>query len=173
MASAGTGERDDAAAFGMFVWGPRCYQSAMATLKELLGGDKRDAVISDALRVLDDEVADKRGLTGMGIKTAFKIVKGIGPDFLRRIVGFLLDDFLDALDPIYQEALAQDKSPGAHLKSNPGRVANALLASTAARARNADNKVVRKAYDKLRGIAQKQVEEAVPRLGTLLDRHVG
>lgn len=143
----------------------------MATLKELLGGDKRSAVIDDALRVLDQEVNDKRGLTGMGIKTAFKVVKGLGADFLRKVVDHLLNDFLDALDPIYQEALEQDKKPGAHLKSDPRRVANALLAITDDRAKRADNQVVRKAYGKLRGIAQKQVEEAAPRMGDLLDRH--
>jgi len=143
----------------------------MATLKELLGGDKRPAVINDALRVLDQEVADKGGLSGIGIKTAFKVVKGIGADFLRKVVDHLLDDFLDALDPIYQEALEQNKKPGAHLRSDPPRVANALLAITDGRAKRADNQVVRKAYGKLRGIAQKQVEAAAPRLGDMLDRH--
>lgn len=146
----------------------------MATLKELLGGaDKRGAVIEDALRVLDAEVADKSGLTGMGIKTAFKVVKGISPDFLPKVVDALLDDFLDALDPIYQEALQQQKSPRIQLQANPGRVANALLAITDARAQRAKNQTVRKAYDKLRGIAQKQVEAAVPRLGEMFERHVG
>lgn len=146
----------------------------MATLKELLGGDdKRGAVVEDALRVLDAEVADKGGLTGMGIKTAFKVVKGISPGFLRGIVNNLLDDFLDALDPIYQEAVAQGKAPRAHLEADRPRVANALLAITDARAQRAKNQTVRKAYDKLRGIAQKQVEAAVPRLGGLFERHVG
>lgn len=144
----------------------------MATLRELLGeSDKRSAVIDDALRVLDAEVADKRGLAGIGIKTAFKIVKGLGADFLRKVVDHLLNDFLDALDPIYQEALQQNRAPGVHLRSDPSRVANALLSITDVRARNADNRVIRKAYEKLRGIAQKQVEAAAPRLGQLLDRH--
>ena len=57
----------------------------MATLRELLGtGDKRAALIDDSLRVLEAEVDDKSGLSGIAIKTAFKVVKGISPGFLRQ-----------------------------------------------------------------------------------------
>ena len=41
----------------------------MAPLKEQLGsGDKRSKVIDDACGVLDQEVADKGGLSGIAIK---------------------------------------------------------------------------------------------------------
>jgi hypothetical protein len=144
----------------------------MATLGELLGsGDKRNALIDDALRVLDAEVNDKSGLSGIAIKTAYKVVKGVSPGFLRQVVDHLLDDFLTALDPLYQEALAKNVAPRAHLQGNPGRVADALLGITDARARNAKNQVVKGAYEKLRGQAKKHVEAAVPRLGELFDKH--
>ena len=84
-----------------------------------------------ACTVLDEEVADKGGLTGIAIKGAYKIVQGIRPGFVRHTVNNLLDDFLDAVDPIYQEA-AQKKTPaGAYLKQNTSRVAQALLAVVA------------------------------------------
>jgi hypothetical protein len=144
----------------------------MATLRELLGsGEKRSQLIDDSLRVLDAEVDDKSGLSGLAIKTAFKVVKGVSPGFLRQVVDHLLDDFLVALDPIYQEALAKNVSPREHLQANPGRVADALLSITDARARNAKNQVVKGTYEKLRGQAKKHVEAAVPRLGELFDRH--
>ena len=145
----------------------------MPTLKELLGGpDKRPAVIADGLRVLDAEVADKRGLGGMAVKTAYKVVQGVSPDFLHKVVDKLLDDFLDALDPIYQEAQQGGVSPRAKLTENPGRVADALLGITDRRAQNAENAVVKKAYGKLRGTAKGHVEAAVPRLGEMFERHV-
>ena len=144
----------------------------MTTLRELQGGDKRGAVIDDSLRVLEAEVADKGGLGGMAIKTAYKVVKGVSPGFLKQVVDHLLDDFLDALDPIYQEAVDKGAAPRAHLQSNPGRVADSLLAITDARAQRAQNKTIKKAYDKLRGQAKKHVEAAVPRLGELFERHV-
>src|SRR5688572_11222314 len=50
------------------------YQD-MATLREQLGsGDKRNAVIEDALKVLDQEVDDRGGITGLAIKGAYKVV---------------------------------------------------------------------------------------------------
>jgi hypothetical protein len=144
----------------------------MATLRELLGaGEKRGRLIDDALTVLDAEVDDKGGLSGLAIKTAYKVVKGISPGFLRQVVDHMLDDFLNSLDPLYQDALTKGVAPRKHLESNPGRVADALLAITDQRAQRAKNQVVKGAYEKLRGQAKKHVESAVPRLGQLFERH--
>lgn len=145
----------------------------MASLQEVLGGaDKRGRLIDDALRVLDAEVNDKSGLGGIAVKTAYKLVKGISPGFLREVVDHLLDDFLAALDPIYQESVSRGVSPKQHVQGNPGRVADALLSITDARARRAKNQMIKGAYDKLRGQAKKHVEAAVPRLGELFERNV-
>jgi hypothetical protein len=144
----------------------------MATLREVLGApDKRPRLIDDSLQVLDAEVDDKSGLSGLAVKTAYKVVKGISPGFLRGVVDHLLDDFLDALDPIYQEALTKAVAPRQHLQANPGRVADALLSITDRRAQRAKNAVVKGTYEKLRGQAKKHVEAAVPRLGELFARH--
>ncbi|MFI5308735.1 MAG: DUF6918 family protein [Polyangiales bacterium] len=144
----------------------------MASLQELLGGgDKRSAVVSDALRVLDAEVDDKSGLGGLAIKTAYKVVKGISPGFLREVVDHLLDDFLAALDPLYQEALSRGVPPRQHMQQNASRVADALLAITDGRARSAKNQMVKATYEKLRGQAKKHVEAAVPRMSDLFERH--
>jgi hypothetical protein len=146
----------------------------MATLRELLAGpDKRGRLIDDALRVLDAEVADKSGLSGIAVKTAYKVVKGVSPNFTRDVVDALLDDFLDGLDPLYQEALSKGIKPRAHLEANPGRVADALLGITDRRAARSKNALVKATYEKLRGSAKKHVEAAVPRLGELFERHTG
>jgi hypothetical protein len=144
----------------------------MPTLSELAKqGNKRAEVIDDACRVLDLEVADKRGLSGIAIKTGYKLVQGVKPGFVREVVDNLLDDFLEALDPIYQEALAEGKRPSAHLTENRGRMADALLAITDRRADNAKRPMIKSMYEKLRPTAKKHVEEAAPRLGDLLDRY--
>lgn len=146
----------------------------MATLRELLGGpDKRPLLVDDSLRVLDAEVDDKSGLSGIAVKTAYKVVKGISPGFLRDVVNHLLDDFLDALDPIYQEAVTKGVAPRQHLQGNPGRVADALLSITDRRAQRAKNPIVKSTYERLRGQAKKHVEAAVPRLGDLFQKHAG
>lgn len=144
----------------------------MASLSEQLGsGDARSKVIEDACHVLDQEVADKGGLSGIAIKGAYKVLQGVKPGFVREVVDALLDDFLGALDPLYQEAASKQRPAGAYLRENSGRVADALLAVTDRRAQEAKRQVIRSAYDKLRPMAKKQVEAAAPRLADLLDRH--
>jgi hypothetical protein len=144
----------------------------MATLRELLGsGDKRRGVIRDAVQVLEAEVADKGGLSGIAIKGAYGIVKGIKPTFIEETVDALLDDFLDALDPLYQEAVSRGISPKAHLLANGSRMAESLLAITDERAMRASRPLVKKTYEKLRPTAKKHVEAAAPRVAEMLERH--
>jgi len=144
----------------------------MTTLKELAqAGDKRKDVVEDACKVLDLEVKDKSGISGIAIKTGYKLVQGVKPGFIPHVVDDLLDDFLDALDPIYQEAISKQKKPGEYLKANGGRVADALLAITDRRAAKAQRAAIKGMYEKLRPTAKKHVEAAAPRLGELLDKH--
>lgn len=143
-----------------------------APLKEQFSTpDKRNALVDDALQVLDLEVKDKSGLSGVAVKTAFKVVKGIQPGFLRNVVEGLLDDFLAKTDPLYQEALAAGLSPGGLLEKEKARFASSLLSVTDGKAERAQSEVVKKTYRKLRPTAQKHVEAAAPRLAGLLDRH--
>ena len=144
----------------------------MTSLKERLGQPpQRQGVVSDACQVLDQEVADKSGLSGIAIKGAYSIVKGIKPGFVPEVVDGLLDDFLDALDPLFQEAVQRNVAPGKHLASNGERAADALLAITDARAARSTRAVIQKTYEKLRPTAKKHVSAAAPRLGDMLDRH--
>lgn len=144
----------------------------MPHLKELAQDSaKRSQVVDDACRVLDLEVADKSGLSGMAIKAGYKLVQGVKPGFVRQAVDDLLDDFLDALDPIYQEAVSSGKKPGDYLKSRSGQVADSLLSITDRRAEKAQRATIRGMYDKLRPTAKKHVEAAAPRLADLLEKH--
>jgi hypothetical protein len=144
----------------------------MQTLREQLGtGEKRRTVIDDAIGVLDQEVGDKSGLTGLAIKAAYKVVKGIRPGFVREVIESLLDEFLDAVEPMYQDAVANKRPVGSGVRDNPSRVADSLLAVTDRKAERAKSQVVKSAYEKLRPSAKKQVEAACPRLASLLERH--
>jgi hypothetical protein len=144
----------------------------MSSLKEQLGsGEKRQQVIEDAIKVLDQEVADKGGLTGLAVKGGYKMVQGIRPGFVKDVVTNLLDDFLESMDPLYQEAQQKGRPAGAYLVENKGRVADALLGVTDRKAQRADSGVLKKAYEKLRPLAKGQVEAATPRLAQLLEKH--
>ena len=144
----------------------------MSSLKEQLGaGEKRQQVIEDAIKVLDAEVADKGGLTGLAVKGGYKMVQGVRPGFVRDVVTGLLEDFLDAMDPLYQEAKQKNRPAGAYLVENKSRMAEGLLGVTDRKAQKADNIVLKKAYEKLRPLAKGQVESAAPRLSQLLEKH--
>jgi hypothetical protein len=144
----------------------------MQPLREQLGtGEKRRQVIDDALVVLDQEVGDKGGLTGIAIKAAYKVVKGVRPGFIREVVDGLLDEFLEAVEPLYQEAIAAKRPAGSGVRDNPSRVADSLLGVTDRKSQKAKSQVVKSAYEKLRPSAKKQVEAACPRLASLLERH--
>lgn len=144
----------------------------MSALRERLGtGTKRAEVIADACVVLDQEVAGKSGISGIAVKTAYSVVKGVRPGFVQQAIDHLLDEFLDQLDPFHREAVKAGKAPGSHLIANASEVADALLVVTDRRAAAADRGILRKTYEKLRPAAHKQVQLAIPRVGALLDKH--
>lgn len=144
----------------------------MATLLETLAAPahRRD-VVADCVTLVDEEVASKSGLSGMAIKAGYKVVKGFKPGFVAEAVDGFLDDFCKALQPIVDDARAQNRPIGAFFTGSRDRVAEALLSITDARAKRSHLLAIKKAYDGLRGMAKKNVEEAVPRVGALIEKH--
>jgi hypothetical protein len=141
----------------------------MGTLRDIVGdGEKRKEVVAKAIEMVDAEVSDKGGLSGMAIKTAYAMVKGLAPGMMQKLMNGLLDDFMGALDPFHEEAKQKGTDVKAHLVSRQADVANALLSITDKRAARATQGTLKKGYEKLRPTAQKHVEQAVPRLGELV-----
>jgi hypothetical protein len=146
----------------------------MATLTEVLTSDaKKAAVVNDCCTLIDEEVADKGGLSGLAIKAGYGAVKGVKPGFVKNVVTDLLPEFAKVLEPVYADAKSANLPVSAFFVSNSGRVADALLSITDAKAQKSKSGVVKGTYDKLRGTAKKNVEAAVPRLGKLIERHAG
>ncbi len=144
----------------------------MAGLAQVLTeSDRRARVVSDCLQLIDREVADKSGISGMAIKAGYKAVKGIKPGFLDKVVHDLLPEFASALDGIYQEAVERGRPVRDYFVDNKTRVADSLLTITDDRAKRTKSGVIKATYDRLRGSAKKNVEAAVPRLGELIQKH--
>ncbi|MFO0599571.1 MAG: hypothetical protein U0228_29970 [Myxococcaceae bacterium] len=144
----------------------------MSSLPEILNSDtKKNVVVDDCLVLIDLEVADKGGLSGLAIKAGFSAIKGVKPGFVRAVVVDLLPEFASALDPIFQEAKGKSVPVSPHFNQHSGRVADALLSITDAKAARSKSGVVKGTYDRLRGTAKKNVEAAVPRLGKLIEKH--
>jgi hypothetical protein len=146
----------------------------MPSLSEVLTSDsKKSAVVDDCLALIDAEVADKGGLSGLAIKAGYGVVKGIKPGFIKHVVSDLLPEFAEALDPLYREALEKKRPIAEYFKEHSGRVADAMLTVTDGKAKHAKSGAVKATYEKLRGSAKKNVEAAVPRLGKMIERHAG
>lgn len=135
--------------------------------------EKKKAIIDDCIELLDAEVSDKGGLSGLAIKAGYNAVKGVRPGFIRQAVTDLVPEFAAALDPIWKDGKDAGKSTPEYFAANSGRVADALLAITDAKAKKAKSGVVKSAYDRLRGTAKKNVEQAIPRLGKMVEKHAG
>lgn len=144
----------------------------MTTLPEVLTSEaNKGRVVEDCCALIDAEVKDKGGISGLAIKAGYGAVKGVKPGFVKNVVSDLLPDFAKALDPIYQEAKTAGQPVGDFFASRSDRVAEALLAITDAKAQKSKNGLVKGTYEKLRGSAKKNVEAAVPRLGKMLESH--
>jgi hypothetical protein len=144
----------------------------MASLPEVLSSDaKKTLVVDDCCTLIDSEVEDKGGLSGLALKAGYAAVKNIKPGFIRHVVTDLLPEFAVAMDPIFQEAKTRAVPVAAHFNANSGRVADALLSITDEKAKRSTSGVVKGTYERLRGTAKKNVEAAIPRLGKLLEKH--
>ncbi len=143
------------------------------TLKEiLLDSSRRPAVVTDFEGLVDAEVSDKGGVSGAVVKTGFAAVKKIKPGIIPSAVDTLLDEFAGALEPFYGDYRAKGGNDfGAYLVGRSDEASDALLSVTDARADKSSRDSIKKVYGKLRPNGKKNVEEALPRLGQLIDKH--
>jgi hypothetical protein len=146
----------------------------MTTLVEVLTRpEKKASVVDDCCDLVDQEVADKSGLSGMAIKAGYGAVKGIKPGFIKQAVTDLVPEFAKALDPLFIEANGKSEPLAAYFTKHAARAADALLAITDGKAERSKHALVKGTYGRLRGTAKKNVEHAMPRLGALIAKHAG
>lgn len=144
----------------------------MSVAEKMLTPPVRQQVIAEATKVLNAEVADKRGLTGVAVKGAFKMVRGVKPGFVPQAIDDLLDDFVPKLLPFWETWKAEPggKTCQQHFVANAGAVADSLLSITDGRAKNSTNRVLVKAYSKLRPMGRDHVMASMPRVGALIEQ---
>ncbi len=131
---------------------------------------KKDMVVADCVRLMDEVVASTEGLTGLGLKASYAGVKGIRPGYAPAAIEGLLPASLAALDPIWSEGI-QTGNPAEYLIQNSSRTADALLSVTDAKIEKARSSLVRNAYKKFRNSSKPYVEKAVPGLAQIIDNY--
>ena len=142
--------------------------SLVETIKDM---DKRKAVVDDCVKLIDAEVASKRGVSGIAIKAAFKVVKGFQPGMIPMSMNHLLDDFAAQIDPFWQECQSEGSQSREFFTRRKGDVANALLSITDGRASKSRHRSLVKAYNKLRPQAVNHIGDAMPRLADVIQKH--
>lgn len=128
-------------------------------------------LVADCVRLIDEQVAAKGGISGLALKAAYGVVKGVEPSYISGAIQRLLPEALAALDPMWNEGL-QSGDPVQHLIQNRDRTADTLLSITDHKIERAKNGVVRASYGKLRTSVKGDVEAAVPGLAQILGTHV-
>lgn len=143
----------------------------MASLASVLADPaKRRRVVDDGVAMIEAEVADKSGLSGLAIKGGFAMVQKVKPGFVGGALNHLLDDFAKQVDPYWADCQAKGEDARKFFNQHGAAIANSLLKITDDRARNAVGPV-RSTYDKLRPEASKHVVSAMPRLADLVKKH--
>ncbi len=144
----------------------------MGSLVEVLKDPAiRPQVIADCEKMLDAEVASKRGISGMGVKAAFKTLKAIKPGMIRHTLDDLIDELATKVDPFWQECQTQGANPRTFFTSNSTAIANALLEITDFRASQSKFKNIVRAYNTLRPKAVQYIGEAMPRFSELVSKY--
>ena len=127
-------------------------------------------VAADCTQLIDRQISNKGGLSGVALKTAYKLIKGVGADYIPGAIQRLVPSAFKALDPLWQEGVRAG-DPVAHLSENSDRAADIILSTTDARAHKASG-VVATSYNKLRKSIKGDVVDAVPGLAQIIDKHV-
>lgn len=145
----------------------------VAALKEsLLSEAKIDAFLADANAVVEAEVGDKKGASGLVVKGGYAAVTKLGPSVVPNAIAALAPDFVERLEPFWQEFSAAGTGTFADtLTARADEVSEALLAITDERIEGSSKTAVKKVYSSLRGSAKDNVIAALPRLGDLVQKH--
>ncbi|MFC6421133.1 DUF6918 family protein [Ornithinimicrobium tianjinense] len=136
----------------------------------LLDPTTRPQVVDALVQLIETEVASKKGISGTVLKTAFAGAKKASEGTVKRSVNALLPGVASALDPHW--AAADGRAFGAYL-ADPARahqVADELLAVADAKAAAVEGNPLGKVYRSLRGKGKEHVVEALPGLGSTLER---
>jgi len=144
----------------------------MSLSEKLLAEPVRTAVIGDLVKVVDQEVGDKRGFSGRAVQAGYAAGKKVMPNLTERAVTRMLPDFAAAADPYWDDfSQAGGGDFGQYLADRGPQAAQALLAVTDAKIATTSREALKRAYKPLRGKAAEHVEAALPRLGTVLQKY--
>lgn len=138
--------------------------------EQLLSPATFPAFLEDAKTVIAEEIRGR----GMTLRTAFKVTRKLKPDIVERMVRELSPDFVAALEPCYADYRASTTTDlYDYLLAHEAEVRDAMLAAADARARRIHSRAIHSAYGRIRGRAEREIAQAMPRIAAVIARHAG
>lgn len=144
----------------------------MATLSELvLTPENAPHLIADTKALVENELANK-GITAAPLKAAYKAVTAFAPGYYEEAITAILPGVVWQLEPYWASFKTSGGADfGDYLAKQGDAVSESLLAVTDDMADNSGRAAVVKAYQLVRGGAQKNIEPALPALGALVQKY--
>jgi len=145
-----------------------------ATLHDvMLAPDTQPAVVADCMKLIQQEVSSKSGVSGAAVKIAYKTASSFAPGYLQSKVEDMVPDMVVQLEPFWADfAYSGGGSFGDYLAKHSDQATDALLAATDAQAAGPTARpAVVKAYKTVRGSAAKHIANALPRVGALIQKY--
>ncbi len=142
----------------------------MSSLVEKLAKDPvRPLVLADCVDLIEAQVKQK----GFVIKSAYATIKAIKKRFVVETVDGMLDEWLEKIQPYYDKWSANKASTFSdYLVARGDDVAEDLLSVTDGRAARTSHTTAKKMYGRMRDGAKRNVVEAVPALGRMIEKHL-
>src|SRR4051812_40635540 len=142
----------------------------MTSLVEKLARDPvRPTMINECVELIDAQVKQK----GFVIKSAYATIKAIKKKFVPEVVDSMLDEWLEKIQPHHDKWSATKTSTFTdYLVARGDDVAEDLLAVTDARAEKTSHTTAKKMYGRMRDGAKKNVIEAIPALGKMIEKNL-
>jgi hypothetical protein len=144
----------------------------LATLQEqLLTQENAPHLIADTKALVDGELSSK-GITAVPLKGAYKAITAFAPGYYDEVITAMLPGIVYQLEPYWNEFKASGGADfGDFLAKRPSEVSESLLAVTDDMAANSGRATVVKAYQLVRGGAGKNIEAALPALGSMVQKY--
>src|SRR5579863_5170588 len=109
----------------------------------LLAPDTQPAVVADCLKLIEQEVASKSGVSGTATKLAYKTANTFASGYLQHTVESLLPDLVTELEPFWADYTTSGAAGfGDYLAKRSDEVSEALLSVSDARAEISSRPVI-------------------------------
>ena len=128
-------------------------------------------MIDDCVRILEEEVSSKAGLSGKALRAGFRGFKRLQPGIVRGAFERLLPLFVPVVDPHWDRARSSG-DPHGYFRDHGPAVADGLLDVTDRLADRSTHRGLTRLYRSMRGRARPHVIAAVVRIPELIEAHL-